>query len=189
MKCFKCGGVGKVRCEEKAFCGSCFCQIIEKRVRKEIRQGNLLSKNDKVLILDDNSERSALTKYLLKSIISDPTISVKIKKISAYDENKNYNQKNKFDKVAIPWVLEDEAKNYIKFFLENKKTKIMHEGDIIKPLIGVLEREAAAFAKIKNIKFKKSEKTKDDIEKMIEKMDKKYPGTKFSILKTIRKTI
>jgi len=135
--------------------------------------------------LDDRSEKSALNKYLLKKIISDPTIKFTIKKIKSFDMDSDYDSKKEFDKIIIPQSLDDETAEYLKTFLSNKSTCIFDK-KIIKPLAVVSKSDALNYATIKKLSFDNKKAAKDDAQKMIEKMDRKYPGTNFSILKTMR---
>jgi len=178
MKCYKCNNKGSIKTDNKFFCNNCFNEIIEKRIRKEIRQSNLLSKNDKVLIIDDGTEKSAINKYILKKIIKDPTITFTIRKSIAKSED--------YTKIVLPWVLDDEAINYLKTMFTENKTKTLVDTKMIKPLINITTKEAISFAKMHNLKFEKSKPLDKDLNAMIEKMEDKYPGTKFGILKTIK---
>lgn len=175
MKCYKCSGIGSNKSDDKVFCNNCFCEIVERRVRKEIRMNQLFQKNDKVQILDDGTEKSALNKYLLKNIIKDPTIKIDVGKTV----------KKGYDKIVLPWSLDDEINDYLKNRFE-KKIKSVSSKNMIKPLVNITRDEAITFARIKKLKYKESEMT--DLQKMIDTFDKRYPGTKFGILKTIRNT-
>ena len=185
MKCYKCSGVGKNESDNKSFCDSCFCEIVEKRVRKEIRINQLYQRNDKILIIDDDSYKSAINKYILKKIIQDPTIKFGIKKVRSFNETVDYDKEKKYSKIAIPWVLDNEITSYLKSRFEDKKIETLHSKKTIKPLVAITKEEAKTFANIRKLKYVKKDK-KDDAEDMIDRFDKKYPGTKFGILKTIR---
>ena len=185
MNCYKCSGVGKNKSDNKFFCNKCFLEIIEKRARKEIRMHDLISKNDRILVINDSSIGANLNKYFLKQIIKDPTITIKLKKITKYDRNADYDKKNEYTKIALPTLLDNEIENYLESFFKNKKGRFLHNGKNIKPVIGITIDEAKTFLKIKKIAFKEPE-NKGEIKKMLKRFEKKYPGTKFSILKTIR---
>ena len=184
MKCYKCQRSGKNKTDNKMFCDKCFLEVIEKRVRKEIRVNDLIQKNDKLLLLDDNSKAAILNKYFLKNIIRDPTIKIKMKKIGSYDPNFNYDKTDGYQKIIVPYLLDDEISVYLGSFFNNKNEEFLHSKKKIKPVIGVTSDEAKTFLRIKKIVAKK-EKT-SNIDKMLSRLEKKYPGTRFSILKTIR---
>ena len=70
MKCQKCSKQATIILNHSPspLCKNCFLKQIEKRVRKEIRTKKLFSKDDKILIIDDNSPTAAVTKYLVAKI-------------------------------------------------------------------------------------------------------------------------
>lgn len=169
--------------------------MIEKRVRKEMRVNSLLSKNDRALILDDGTEKGAVCTFLLKKIIKDPTIKFVVEKISGHNISggygrTGYGRTSRYNKIIVPWTLDDEASYYLKSMFENHKNPkhLLHGKKMIKPLIGVTREEAAEFAGIKRLRYTSSKPFDMDIQKMIDTMEAKYPGTKPGILKNIRKS-
>lgn len=179
MKCHKCKKSGVARSDEKYFCKNHFVNLVEKRVRKEIRVNKLINKNDKVLIVDDGTDKAAVTKYLIEKIIRDPTVKIKTGAQKRVLD---------FDKIIIPWNLDDEAISYLKSMFEQKEHKFLHQKNVIKPLVGITNEEVSSFAKLKGLKYMGGKVFEKDIQLMIDNMEEKYAGTKFSILKTIRKT-
>lgn len=159
-------------------------ELIEKRVRKDIRINKLILKNDKLLVLDDGSYCSKLNIFMLKSIIKDPTIIIEIKKIDLFDYAK-FNNDIKYNKTIIPWCLDDEIALYLKSMFENKKQIIISD-KTISLILGVTKKEIKDFLDIKKIKYKSSKPIDKDIKLFIGNIDNKYPGTRFSILKSIK---
>ncbi len=180
MKCIKCGK--KVIFKDLRACRSCFLEIIEKRVRKEFRLKKLIKKHDSLLILDNGTYDAKNLIYLVKKIIGKMPVSIKIKK-------KGYMPGKKFKtKTIVPWNLDDEVSLFLKYFFENKKVKhIGHYDNVIKPLIVVRDKESKEFAKLMKFKFK--DKKKNKVNKFLDKMEKKYPGTKFGIAKSIKQIL
>ena len=167
MLCAKCG---KNNSESNlkhfgSLCRFCFCALIEKRARKYIRISKFFRKNDKLLIVGD------LCFYLVQSIIKG--LPVKIVKISKIKNIKGY-------KTVIPWTLDDEVNSFLGSVFSNKKTK---ENDCIKLLKTITDEEAALFARFKNIKFTPNKKNKD-IQEMLDRLEERYPGSKFGLLKS-----
>lgn len=186
MKCFKCNNTSNLKLDNKDICQICFVHIIEKKVRKEIRINKLFKKNEKVLFLLDGSEKAEVLKYLIKKIIKNPAIKFSYKKIKIFYIEEEYDKNNEYDKILVPWCIENEIEYYLSgIFTFKDQSKLLH-GKIIKPLIGISRKDINNFAKIKKLQFKKSQILYPDIEKMIDKLEKRYPGTKSSILKTIK---
>lgn len=182
MKCVKCSK--KVVFNDLRLCRACFLNIVERRVRKEFRLKKLIRKHDSLLILDDNSYDAKNLIYLVKKIIGKMPVSLKIIK-GKYKPGTKIRFKGK---VIVPWNLDDEVSLFLKYFFENKKIKYVgHYDNIIKPLMVITADESKEFAKLMKFKFK--DKKKDEINEFLDKMEKKYPGTKFGIKKSIEQIL
>ena len=57
------------------------------------------------------------------------------------------------------------------------------EKKIIKPLYLFLDKEILLYAKIKGLRFKKSEEPKDKISKFVNELEKKHPEVKRAVVK------
>jgi len=179
-------------------CKSCFCRLIEKRVKKEIRSKELINEKEKILLLDNNSKEARISEYILNTAYNNRLnlIKVKVSKFEIGFVNKKVKEiikKNKIKQVIIPWSLDDE----IIYFTEN----LFKRGDFnflghftqdkifyIKLLRNVLESECLLFAKCRKFKFKnkpEKDRQKKAIKNMLDKIDKKHSETKFSLLKSI----
>ncbi len=187
MICVKCKGKqGKHGIYSgELLCDSCFCKIIEKRVRREVRLSRIFSKNDRILVLNDGSKEYKIGRLLLKSIIKDLPVEISEKK-GVFDINKL--GKSKEDRIIVPWSLDKEINLYLRNMFEGKKQeKLGHivEKKYVKLLRNVMDSELKVFAEINKIIIKDESKTKDEIKEMLEDIEKKYPGSKFSLLKSI----
>ena len=179
MKCIKCGKKPEISLSHIGkLCRPCFLGIIEKRVRKGLRIKKLIRKNDRILVVDNGSKESAVGGYLLKNIIKD--LPVKITKIKTSKAITPKTTK-RYDKVIIPWSLDDEAEEFLEM-LFNKKKKAKPGKKTIKLLKNVSEEEIELFAKIRKFRFRKAKKTK--IKQMLDNLEQRYPGYKFSLLKS-----
>ena len=159
-------------------CKSCFCRLIEKRVKKEIRSKELINEKEKILLLDNNSKEARISEYILNTAYNNRLnlIKVKVSKFEIGFVNKKVKEiikKNKIKQVIIPWSLDDE----IIYFTEN----LFKRGDFnflghftqdkifyIKLLRNVLESECLLFAKCRKFKFK-NKPEKDRQKKAIKK--------------------
>ncbi|MBD3203566.1 hypothetical protein GF327_04680 [Candidatus Woesearchaeota archaeon] len=187
MKCIKCSNKADYKIGTNPFCSQCFLLIIEKRVRKELRKKKLIKKNDKILVLDDDSHKSKNTIILLESILKDLPCSIKIKRTNYF-----LTQKIKTDcnKIIIPWNLDDECEYFFKCLFNKKNPEfighfLFNGKKHIKLLIDVTEKESITFAKIKSIDFKKSNK-KSMVNNFLDKISKNHPETKYSLGKCIK---
>jgi len=111
-KCNKCSKPATVSLGHlPKLCDTCFLFIIEKRIRREIRQKYSLKPNEKIAIVDNNSKESKITEYILKNLAKDMPLTIEV--IPTYKEN--------FDKVFIPWNATDEANAFLEEIFEGKK--------------------------------------------------------------------
>ncbi len=174
MKCTKCKKTAQIKLKTLGdFCNRCFLEVIEKRVRKDLRLNKWIRKNDKILIIDDKSKESKVGEYLLKSIIKDLPVKITKKKSKA----------GKFDKIIIPWNLDREAESSLnKIF--TRLPKKQQDKKEIRLLRNVLDKEIEIFAKLKGFKYAK--KPRPELQKTMDKLEEKYPGCKFSLLNSMK---
>jgi tRNA(Ile)-lysidine synthase TilS/MesJ len=176
MKCIKCRGKAGISLRHiGSVCRTCFLEIIEKRVRKEFRTKKLIKKNDRILMIDNGSKEFAVGEYLLNNIIKNLPAKIEIKKSSKSTK--------KYDKIIIPWSLDDECEEFLNMVF-NKKKQPKFSKKAIKLLMNVSDEEIGLFAKIKGFKHKKRKKSK--IKQMLDLLEKRYPGYKFSLLNSTK---
>jgi len=177
MKCLKCKKKQRIRGFD--FCRNCFIKVIDRRVRKELKISKAIKKGDNLLIIDDGTCSAKLNILLIKKIAG------KIAKIKVKKQSFNINKKINFKgKIIAPWNLDDEIRLFMKSFLNNKPFRYLGNYDnIIKPLACLKQDECELFAKLLGLKFRKDKK-KDDLTEFIGKIENKYLGTRFSILKS-----
>ncbi|MBN2111570.1 hypothetical protein JW707_00570 [Candidatus Woesearchaeota archaeon] len=179
MKCFKCGrqAVASFR-QIGSLCENHFLELIEKRVRKDMRTKRLIRKNDRILLINNESKEYHTGYYLLKRIIKDLPVKIETRKTSNLAASSK-----KHNKIIIPWSLDDEAEEFLNMVFSKKKPKKFSK-KTIKLLKNVTEEEIEIFAKIK--KFKCRKQAKPRIKKMLDELEKRYPGYKFSLLNSIK---
>lgn len=168
-------------------CRKCFFWIIEKRVKKVLKESKI-KKNDKILLLDSLSE------YFFKRIMKMPLTVIKKSKnffnIKEFDESifgnkklKEFIKTNKIKKTIIPRNLDNEIVPLLKKHFKNSKIK--ENKKFVKLFKNILEDELILFSKLKRIPYKKMKK--NDEKDFLDKIEKRYPGTKFSFLKSMNK--
>lgn len=179
--CEICKKQAKQKITNHEYCDNCFCTLIEKRVRKELRTKEQITHKDKIVILDNNSLQSKINIYFLKKIINDPTIKFETKKIKEFDASKHVSKK----KTVIPWCLEDKAEHFLKQM--TKSQALIFKNNLIIPLENITFSELTAFAYIKKIKTHGKKDKKSDINQFLEDVDKRYVGTKQALIKSINR--
>ncbi len=172
MTCSKC--LGNVVYENKNtgdLCSSCFLDMVEKRLRKEIKNAGWLNKNEKVLILDDDSLEANVTEDLFKKVMGSLPLQIEKKKEFSSDYNH----------IILPWSLEREVNGFLNNLFTSKKNEET-QSKCIKLLKSISEEEIVLIAKIKNIPGKLKGTEKD----FIADLEKKYPGGKMALVKAMK---
>ncbi|MFC1648727.1 hypothetical protein ACFL1B_04685 [Nanoarchaeota archaeon] len=164
MKC-RCNKQSTVKLSytQREYCDKCFLHYIEQRVRKDIRK-KPIKPRDTVKLFDDDSKEFFVAKELLKRIFGD-NITIKSSKVR---------QKN----TVIPTNLDREVSDNLRNFLHNTN-KESH----MKLLDNLLEEEIVIICRILGRKAEATEKTHF----LIEKMQEKYPDTKFSLQRSFQR--
>jgi len=164
----------------KNVCSSCFTEIIEKRIRRYVRINKIFRKNDRILVSDD------LSFFLVNSIIKDLPAHIFLKSMNIDDLSKSSVKrsikKDKINKILIPWTIDDEANLFLNNLFSGRNKRL--DKRYIKLLITITDKEAGLFSKINDIDFKENKKN-EEIKKMLDMLEQKYPETKFSLSRSI----
>jgi hypothetical protein len=152
------------------FCETHFLEIIEKRIRKNLRINKLIEPKKEYSLKIHPENKHELTEYFLKKIFED---RITLKK------TKTQNKKQ----TIISNTLDDELENLLNFFMNKQEL----DAQKLKPLSVITDDEAITIAKILNIELKikpkqqneltkkdpqllfSSKKSKDFVEKIIKK--------------------
>ncbi len=158
-----------------SLCNGCFLEQIEKRVRKELRKSNWIRKNDKVLLIINENKESFVTEYLFNSILKNFPINVEKEKTETIAS-----KLDRYDRIVIPWNMDDEATLFLNEIFENESYDNVPD-KVVKLLRNVSDKEVGLFAKLKG--FPVEEPIKTNLERAMDKLEKKYPGSKFALIK------
>ncbi len=170
MKCIKCQNSADTDLKHLGnLCSKCFLRTIEKRIRKDLTINKIFSPNDKILIIKDNSLKAELTIYFLNSISKSIPLKIDIKnKID-----------NKHDKIVLPKNLDDEIEAFLEAMFNKKEYKKQKEISLLRT---ISNEEIIILKKILKLKGNIKE-TK--LGKTLNNLEKKYPGSKFGLLKSL----
>lgn len=187
MKCLHCSNQAKLKFTDKNLCNKCFCKVIEKRVRKYIRLNKLISKDDRLLIVDkvceyfiDNIIKNLPTKQFRIDFDEDLFLILKDGKINDFVKN------NKIDRVIIPWTLDHEAFFFLTKFFEKgfDLDRLKFDKKYIKLFLTVDEKSLIEFCKIKKIRYNRIKDSR--LNKELERLVERYPELKYSLGKSIK---
>jgi len=148
---------------DRHYCTKCFSEMIEKRVRKDIRINKKAGKEKEISLFNDKSKEFCVAKYILESVFSKSKVLKLVKKVG--------------NKTFVATNLDREVKSKLEEYLKGKKKKDIKGAKILN---NVTEEEIIQFCKIKNFKIGKKESKNN----LIEGIENKYPGTKFALGKS-----
>ena len=110
MKCIKCSKDAKTTIPGVgSFCNKCYCTMIEKRIRKDIRLNKYMKKDQKVVLLKENTAEFFLTEYVLKNLQKSFPFKLGITE-----------KPKKEDILITPLCMDDLTENFLTTILENK---------------------------------------------------------------------
>ena len=83
MACIKCKKPAKADIKHLggSLCPACFTEIIEKRVRKSLRDNDWIKPKDKVLVIDDGTLKAKVGIHILDSIFKKTPFNITVKKV------------------------------------------------------------------------------------------------------------
>lgn len=152
-----------------------FLKWFQKKVLYTIRKFKMIKNGDIIVYENKGDFRGIVLEDVLKMFAEKA--NVKLVK----------NKSNKFTKRAIPSTIDFTSYTLIRDFIKGdaKKTKelVPISGKLIRPLYLFLDKEVLLYAKLKNLKFKKSLEKKDKISSFIDNLEIKHPEIKQAIIK------
>jgi len=169
MVCSKCKNVALKNIEYagKKYCEKHFLELMNKRVRKNLRTRKLIDVKKEYFLLDDNSSELKLTKYFLDEIFKG---HLKF----------NVGKKNSSNlELIAPTNLDEQANIFLDSFLKNKKELLKEVNVQIMPLEVLLQKEVELLCIMLKIKF--VPRMKNDI---LVELENRHPGTKFSVFQS-----
>ncbi len=175
MKCYLCGGKGDIKQQKgRSICETCFCRLLEKRIRKHARVNKLFKKDDRIMVIGE------INKYFVRSILKDLPVKLFFKE----KEDKKFIEQKDINKVVVRWTMDDENNKFMKSIFSDEVYEEMPE-KYVRLLSAATDDEIKKFAEIKNIEFKKNKKDQD-VQWFLDKVEKKHPNIKYNLLRNIK---
>jgi len=180
MACIKCKKTKNEHIKHLggSLCPSCFSKIIEKRVRKSLRENNWIKPKDSVIAIDNETIKAKTGIHILKTIFKNTPLKINIKKGNIPLPSKTVKKRSK---IVIPWTADDEIEQFLDALFNNQK---ISKNKYIKLLINISDEELQLYAKANKIKGKKEKKS--FLGKNLDELEKRYPGSKLGLLKSIQ---
>ena len=168
MKCRKCNKKATIHQNKEDYCRNCFIKTIEKRIRKDARLNQYFKKDQRILV------RSPLAEKVVKDITKKFPVKILKKNIKA-------------GIIIKETTMDDEIHSFLDTFMKNKinKTKLKENKKEIKLFRTLTDSEYNTYAKL--LGFKQKKRKKDNIDKTIESLEKRYPQIRYSIFQSLKK--
>jgi len=162
---------------KRKLCKKCFINYFQKKVLYEIRKFSMVKKEDIVGYKKRNDFKGVVLEYILKFAVEK--IGFQLVRLP--------NAKAK--KIAIDSSIDSESCIILNCLIDGNvsdlKDNLPVKRDIIKPLYLFLDEEILLFAKIKNLKFKKTKEENNKINLFIEEFEKKHPEVKRAVVNSL----
>ena len=116
MRCYLCSSKGVIRQQKgRDICKKCFCRLIEKRIRKFARINKCFRANDRVLVI------GSLARYFVENIVGKKPVKLFFRA----KEDNEFARKNKINKIAPNYTLDDEVNSrYIQAKEERERAQL-----------------------------------------------------------------
>ncbi len=163
MRCEKCSGKGKVKSTytNRRYCDRHFMEMISRRIRKDLRISQKINIKKEYAIAKTTDHETRIAMHFLSEIFGG---RLKVSNTAK-------------DNVIRPRSLDKETNDFLEEFLENKESRSLP----VNPLRVVLEEEIREISGILGINYAENK----DKNSITEAIDSKYPGTKFSLMKSM----
>lgn len=163
MKCRSCKKTATLKHENRYYCTSCYCKLIERRASKYLRTVSPIRKDQTLLI------KEPLLEFIIKRVVKGMPLKI-------------VKRKTKDSIPVIKWTLDDEVSSFIEKFF-SKKFKFKKTKELV-PLRPLTDKEACLYARFKKIKFIPNKKPYSY--KFLKNLEHKYPEIFFSISRSIK---
>lgn len=167
-KCVRCSSI---ELYSKTHCRNCFCEDIEKRARKQIREYGCFEKGDKVLFVDNSSMNAAVAWKLFTTVCKG--LPLQVEKKPKLENPESYKH------IILSQDLDEEAEKFLDGIFDGKN---FGEPKTLSILAQISQEEVLLYAKAKELLVQEREKTK--LGKLLEEVESQYPGSKHALVKS-----
>lgn len=143
-------------------CKPCFIEVLERRVRKVLKDAGWLKRDQKVCFADEKSAQAKAALALLKAVIKGLPVQ--------------YVQEQP-EVVLSAKTADDEAEVFLHQLFAGK----LEQQNTVNLLANITTAEIEKYCHLENIDGEKAEKS--ELRTKLEALDQRYPGTMFALQK------
>ena len=158
---------------QRKLCKTCFIRWFQKKVLYTIRKFEMISKNDIIGYENSGDFRGVVLEDVLKMFAEKAIVE-----LVRLPSKKNLN------KIAIASTTDLEADKIVHALIGKNKKKLNSpkDGKNIFPLYLFLDKEVLLYAKLRNLRFEKTNVELDEISKFIDELEEKHPEVKQAVV-------
>lgn len=165
---------------KRKVCKNCFVRYFQKKFLFIIRKFEMIKKGDVVGYKKGIDFRDIVLEDLLNMFSEKGMVEI----VRVWKSE--VGSRRPYFKLAISSTIDSEADKIVHILIEGDVKDLKEiapvNKKIIKPLYLFLDAEVLLYAKIKKLKFKKTNKKKDKLSLFIDELEKKHPEIKRAIL-------
>ena len=154
-----------------ALCKPCFCEIIERRVRKDLRQYSPLKRGQNVLLLNDAGKESVMSSHILTALAQDIAFILEERPLATPGDISS------FASVFYPHDADDLAAGFLQGIFSGATHK-----EQLTLLRSILDIEVQTYCELKELAF--APMAVDAFKESLKTLEKNYPGSTFGLLKS-----
>lgn len=183
MVCIKCGAPSVVQYKTGSLCAACFVQSVEKRVRQGLWAQSWVKPGDRLVLVHDGSTEAFVTERLVRGILGSMPVQLEVRR---GDIGIVPVILSEFDRVVLPWDLDDEVRSRFSALLYGTRAESLPEDSVVKVLLGVQDWEVREYALLVGLPVTEP-RALDRVDSFLARMEERVPGTKFALLKGLER--
>ncbi|MFH1849717.1 MAG: hypothetical protein ABH879_06025 [archaeon] len=150
-----------------SLCKRCFSAIIEKRVRRELRNAGIRP-GQRVLVM------GRVAGFFARKILTMPLDISVVRRDGRIPKG--------YDAVIVPWTLDDEVERFLQDVFSGRQPRAGNGH--VKLFRTVTRDELSEFCMLNRLRYSCK---KNRLGRLLDRFSAKYPETKFSLLKSIER--
>ena len=172
MNCIKCSREAAFILQEW-YCHDCFCEVIERRLRKYLRTENPIQKGEHLLVL------GVLAQHVLKTLIKD--LPVTITTVQTHEELAQSKKQCPETRCVLPYTMEYGLRSFLQGVFEGSGENPSKDIILFLP---ITMHELRKYVEIKGLQSPVQEH--DEFFDVLDKFEEKYPSSKYSLMKSAK---
>lgn len=173
MQCVGCKGEAAFQLQEW-YCNSCFCSVIERRIRKSLRQENPIIKGEHLLVF------GTFTHTILRTVIKELPVNSTV--LETEEEFQKAKKSFPEARCVLPGTMEHGLCVFLDGVFHGRVEKA--ESPDIMLFSSLTMQELTKYVELQGIILPAPQQ--GELFSLLNKLEDKYPSTKYSLLKSVK---